>query len=597
MHRCFRFSVEFNLPHTLSLELINQWVYESGFKWGRDSYAFERLDPRLAAYLSYWLDIYKGVLLESGVPMFQAPMIRKLEARGLERYCMTIEIRELDGFEPALRYALPLCGELLITLNQTNFSLENFVKVGEWVHEKLYGPLKKASFSGVSTIPILRYAYQHSIPFKHLGKGIYRLGYGHLAQTLSKSATQADSFLGGSISESKQLSAQLFRALGFPAAQHQVISTVDEAKQAAKDLGFPVVVKPENSNRSEGVSIDIDSELSLETAYTLAKKFSDKILVEKQCAGITYRFFVFQDEVLYVNANKPRVVVADGQSSIEKLLEQDALAQKLTVPWKRKPAIPKDSETQVCLQEQGLSLESVPELGSLIQVRKVASTQWGSHNSHNVELCSIHPENLKLAVRAAQSVHLTTAGVDIICEDLTQPWFEQECLIPEVNFSPMLGVSPASILALPRYFAKLFPNGARISIEVFIGQSQAWEMAQQRQLEKLQQGESCYLTSHNKTLNSQQQNEYLPFETLHQRAQALLSWQQVTALILVIQNDEMLREGKPVDQVSRLSITDEWIECAQPYAVASSKDEHKSHTHTKIVELYKQLVENAVTQA
>lgn len=76
---------------------------------------------------------------------------------------------------------------------------------------------------------------------------------------------------------------------------------VEFAKKDVKILGYPVVVKPANLGSSIGISV-CKTEDELEKAFSLAKEFDDKILVEKlvsplrefNCACLFYKdnFFV-----------------------------------------------------------------------------------------------------------------------------------------------------------------------------------------------------------------------------------------------------------------------------------------------------------------
>ena len=73
------------------------------------------------------------------------------------------------------------------------------------------------------------------------------------------------------------------------------------AKKKVKNLGYPVVIKPANLGSSIGISV-CKTEDELEKAFSLAKEFDDKILVEKlvsplrefNCACLLYKenFFV-----------------------------------------------------------------------------------------------------------------------------------------------------------------------------------------------------------------------------------------------------------------------------------------------------------------
>jgi cyanophycin synthetase len=76
----------------------------------------------------------------------------------------------------------------------------------------------------------------------------------------------------------------------------------------------------------------------------------------------------------------------------------------------------------------------------------------------------VHPERRATASLAARIVGLDIAGVDLVCEDISQPLDEQRGAIVEVNAGPglLMHLKPASGEAAPGRRAivdHLFPNG------------------------------------------------------------------------------------------------------------------------------------------
>jgi len=61
------------------------------------------------------------------------------------------------------------------------------------------------------------------------------------------------------------------------------------ALQIAREIGFPVVIKPVDSNQGKGVTLNIKDEQEMEIAYNEARKYSRVVLVEKYVKGKDYR--------------------------------------------------------------------------------------------------------------------------------------------------------------------------------------------------------------------------------------------------------------------------------------------------------------------
>jgi cyanophycin synthetase len=52
---------------------------------------------------------------------------------------------------------------------------------------------------------------------------------------------------------------------------------------------------------------------------------------------------------------------------------------------------------------------------------------------------SVHPDNIRLAIDAAQTLRLDFAGVDLIISDIGRSWHEVGALICEINGMPQMG--------------------------------------------------------------------------------------------------------------------------------------------------------------
>ncbi|WP_417551933.1 hypothetical protein [Marinomonas fungiae] len=588
MQRSFSYTLEVEIPSSLDNERIEQWLWESGFGAIKHVARPTQLSTSESAalrYLTYWQYFFQSMLLEIGVPLFTVPQISVQKGKRDNAYVLTISIPELAGHYALYKAALEPSFQLMTAFATTELSKDAFEVIASQAAASLYNPLKAASLSGVSTVPIMRRAWQCGIPIQHLGMGIFQLGYGAKRRLLRKSSTEQDSSMGLLLSESKLNSASLFRSLGLPGAQHRLIQSLSQAKLAAQQIGYPLVVKPENGNRSEGITLDVANEEELAEAVSFAQSVSPQVLVEKQVLGPNYRLFVCQNELLYVHCNLPRCVIGDGKLSVKELLEQDAEQQLKSLPWRRYPAIPLDRETLICLEQQAVSISDRPHVGQKVFVRKVSSTEWGAAEREGTPLDQVHPENRDLAIRAAQAVSLATAGVDLIIPDIGQPWYEQTCLITEINYSPMMGVSEASRAAVPRFVELLFNGGdGRIPVHVYIGDDQAFLAAEKMQSQLLAQGVKAFVCSHARTLNNRQEDFYLPFTTLLERSKALLRNVDVEALLVVVQTDEVLQQGAAIDQVDSV----------QPVGAALSVQQAtQGNVFNSVLSLYQSLVKGA----
>jgi cyanophycin synthetase len=415
---------------------------------------------------------------------------------------------------------------------------------------KVLQPLRTVMPVGKSVLPLLACAHECGIPWRHLGVGIFQLGWGAHRLRIQHSKVETDSALGVAVSQDKQVAAEWLRRAGLPAPKHQLVASEKEAIAAQVALGWPLVVKPADRDRGEGVTVDIRSEAALLAAFRQAAALSSQVLVERQVGGVCHRLLVVRDEVLYTVKRWPIAVRGDGQRTIGELIAAVNATQMALPSWRRAPLYPTDALAVACLQQAGFSLASVPLLGVWAALRRIESTEWGGLD----EDCSatLHPDNAAIALQAAALFGLDVAGIDIISSDITRPWHENGAIINEVNSAPVLGQSLSSLRVMPQLLARLLVARGRIGIEACVGADQAMEMARQRQQAWQEQGVACYVTSHRVTLDASGCELPMAQEGLFARCTALLTNKAVAALVLVVQTDELLYSGLPVDALDRL---------------------------------------------
>jgi cyanophycin synthetase len=356
----------------------------------------------------------------------------------------------------------------------------------------------------------------------------------------------------------KMIASMLTRDAGLPSPEHQLVGSREEALKAAKELGWPLVVKPADQDRGEGVSTDIVDETLLLQAFLTAQKASKskKAIIERQVEGVCCRIFVSNGKMFYGVKRLPKSVRGNGKDTVRQLIETANAREKMMPPWKRSEPFPSDNETNEALHIAGLSFESVPQQGELVFLRKIESTQWGGTDEDITQ--TIHPDNLDLALRAAALFDLQVAGIDIITPDITVPWYQNGAIINEVNYSPQYGGGAISRASIPYFLDDLIEEDGRIPVHVFIGGDDAMKQAMELQAEQTQKGLNTVVTDHEKSFFSQQKI-YLDAKGLFKRTRALLMDRRVDSLIMVIQNDEFLYTGLPIDHLDDLQIVSQTL--------------------------------------
>jgi cyanophycin synthetase len=562
-----RLGMAFDLPEQVDFALVNRWLAlleEDDELPVIVSPATDTvLNPGDLApqWLMVCLRLALALLQAARVPVFAVPRIRACTSDA------TVSIRWHARFEfPLVDFVPRLVYET--ALNQS-FKLARWLasRPPESVHrEAFYSlvqqhvlvPCKKLLPGGKSTWHVLRAAHSLGIPFRALGGGVYQLGWGANAQRIDRSTTGDDSAMGSKLAQNKVLTTQLLRAAGLPAPLHSVIGNSRAASAVANRLGWPVVIKPADLDRGVGVAVDVTAD-SLQQAFETAQQLSrsKQVIVERQVAGVCHRLFIARGRLLYAVKRLPMGVYGDGVLTIAELVAAACAAEQLKPTWKRSEIQPIDALATSAIAAAGFGADSIPATGCFVPLRRIESTAMGGVDEDVTD--RIHPENLRVALAAAELLGLDVAGVDIISSDITQPWYHNGAIINEVNFAPLLGGGDISRRHIPEYLKRLLAGDGRIPVEVYCGGAAAWQAAVKRRESLGRDGVAAFLSSDSRTLDNDGADIPMPFNGVYQRSRALMLSPRVAALVLVVQTDELLHAGLPLEGIEDFVAVDRAI--------------------------------------
>lgn len=507
-------------------------------------------------WLRHCLKLEQHLLLAGRVPLFAPPRILSCQLIDKQRqvWQATARFPKVEGLSPGIHHAV----------------ISSALQLARWCASNAITPQTKETFfahiartlsnnvtrklqAGKSTFPMLAAAYSLGIPFCHVGAGIFQLGWGNRARRIDRSTCETDAAMGARLAQNKVVTAQLLQRAGLPSPRHMVVENIADGIKSAQRLGWPVVVKPSDRERGEGITVDINDSEGMKTAFNLAlsKSKAKQVIVERQVKGVCHRLFIAHGKLLYAVKRLPMSVRGDGVHSVASLVATEVAHQRELPPWIRTEIQPLDDLARTAIANAGYSENSVPAAGVLVPLRRIESTEWGGVDEDVSD--RIHPENLRVALTAAQLFNLTVAGIDIISDDIAKPWFENGAIINEVNFSPLLGGGDISRSHIPRYLQDYLGGNGRISVEAYVG-AHAWESAAKRQRELLSQGIAACATSGKRTLASTGQAITMPISGLYARTRALLMSPNTGCLLLVIETDELVDTGLPVEWLDHLSL-------------------------------------------
>ena len=287
---------------------------------------------------------------------------------------------------------------------------------------------------GVNTVRIARACCELDLPLRWLPRGFLHVGSGSWARMFHSTMTESTPSLAVTIARSKSQTVSLLSQHGMPVPKHQLVGSAQEAVDAALKLGFPVVVKPDDQDGGRGVNAGLATEDQVRQAYEQAAAISRYVLVETHVEGDDFRITVENGRVVKAIGRRPGGVLGDGRRTVEELVKEAAAA--MPGGRARRTTFGVDDEALALLAGRGMTVGSVPPAGEFIVLRRRANLSTGG-TSRDV-LPELHPDNARLAVRAARALRLDVAGIDLIIPDVSVSWMECKAAICEVNAQPQI---------------------------------------------------------------------------------------------------------------------------------------------------------------
>lgn len=343
----------------------------------------------------------------------------------------------------------------------------------------LQNRFRQSVYGGPTVYALLRTAYQKGIPTFYLwDEGLMQYGWGKKHIRGVATTFNCDSHIDSDFTTRKDDCKAFLNTLGFPVPQGEIVYSEKEARQVAKDIGYPVAVKPVVGHKGIGVTADVQDGDELEKAYDRAlaaipDNEPTRIIVEQSIKGKDFRLLCVNGRFVAATERHPASVTGDSDSTIWELIQREnRKPARLDTPTSPMSKIIVDDAMEHYLEEQGLTLKTVLDKGETVYLRKVANLSAGGMSinaTHN-----IHDDNIILAQDIAQYFRLTCLGIDVMTESLSESWKEGNFAIIEINAAPgvMMHLNPAvgdSVDVPSHILETFFASGveARIPIITF----------------------------------------------------------------------------------------------------------------------------------
>jgi cyanophycin synthetase len=328
--------------------------------------------------------------------------------------------------------------------------------------------LAQSAPQGINIAHLVRAAHALRIPAFMLRSELYQFGHGCHARLMRSTATDATSNLGTLISSNKAATALMLRRCGLPVPDHRMATSEIEARKAAAEFGFPVVVKPTDQEQGRGVFADLRSADAVAQAWREARGVSKSLIVEQHVSGDDVRVTVLEGEVLKIIRRRAGGVTGDGERTVARLVEAEADSEETRARLADKGFRPValDEEALGMLRDRGLSSEAIVPAGEFLPLRRRGNVSAGG-TQVVLGPGDVHPDNLSLALRAAAMLRLDLAGIDLILTDSRRSWLDAGGVILEVNAIPQVSIV-GTPLVYQRILGRIVPQGGRIPLRLVV---------------------------------------------------------------------------------------------------------------------------------
>ena len=297
---------------------------------------------------------------------------------------------------------------------------------------------------GPSTGCIVNAATERKIPSIRLNEGnLVQLGYGARQHRIWTAETDQTCAIAESIASDKNLTKTLLQACGVPVPEGRIVTSAEDAWNAAEEIGVPVVVKPTDANHGRGVSTELMTRKEIEAAYAVALNEGSDVIVERFVRGNEHRMLVVAGKLVAAARGEAAVVVGNGRSTVKELIDNQLNTDPRRGTTEDHPLnlVFQDGETAVRLEleRQGYTPESIPSEGKEVLIQRNGNIAFDVTDL-------VHPEVAATVSLAARIVGLDIAGVDLVAVDISRPLAEQKGAIVEVNAGPglLMHLKPAS---------------------------------------------------------------------------------------------------------------------------------------------------------
>ncbi|MCS7005219.1 MAG: hypothetical protein NZM38_07825 [Cytophagales bacterium] len=355
---------------------------------------------------------------------------------------------------------------------------------------KLQKMFDRSPYGGPTIYSMIEAALKRNIPVNFLEvERQFQWGYGKKQIRGSSTVLDVDGIKDTEFTTYKDACKDFLLMCGFPTPRGKNTFTEEEAIQEAIRLGFPLVVKPLAGHKGEGVTTNIETLTGVKEAFQRILKHHQEhqtefqgAIVEQQIYGNDHRLLAIGGKFVAALERVPPYVIGDGVHTIAELIKIENETNPKRYPSLRSPLsqIVIDDNMIAYLATQNLTLESVPEQGKQVFLRKVANISAGGVSINVTH--KIHPKNVRLVENIASFFRVTAMGIDVLTADISKPWTDGNFGIIEINAGPGVFMHLCPAIGEPidvpgRLIEHFFPTPEYSRIPIIVGNKISYQFS------------------------------------------------------------------------------------------------------------------------
>ena len=239
-------------------------------------------------------------------------------------------------------------------------------------------------------------------------------------------------------SRSKKQAREIFAKNNIPHAKGRIFIHPYTAYKFAREIWFPLVLKPNVGGFSRGSHFPIMTWKEFWIAMFFVKWWWPTTVIEEYLFGKNYRVVTTKWSVDIAMARTPGYVIWDGVSPISQLMETE---NKIRDEMKLSPIISPLKQSRIIrkyLKKQWYSLETILKKWEQVFMYHRVSLAPG-WILETIEVDTITEKNKQLFIKIVDLFGANIFGIDVIMEKgIDTDYDKQKCIFLEVNSRPYL---------------------------------------------------------------------------------------------------------------------------------------------------------------